>query len=54
MAVRNQVGFKRGDLMEWLDHEVRRRGGEREVEALVDEMMLEEQLADLRKKRGVS
>ena len=44
----------RNKAMEWLDQEVRRRGGEREVEALVNEMMLEEQLADLRKKRGIS
>ena|SRR5579872_5967395 len=54
MAVRNQAGSRRGEFMEWLDHEVARRGGEREVEALVNEMMLEEQLADLRKKRGLS
>src|SRR5271166_2740161 len=45
---------KKGEFMEWLRQEVKRRGGEEEVAALVDEMMLEEQLADLRRKRGIS
>jgi len=40
--------------MEWLQQEVKGRGGEKEVAALVDEMMLEDQLANLRKKPGIS
>jgi DNA-binding XRE family transcriptional regulator len=45
---------KKDEFMGWLREEVRRRGGEEEVAALLDEMMLEDQLAALRKKRGVS
>jgi DNA-binding XRE family transcriptional regulator len=45
---------KRDEFMEWLREEVKRRGGENEVAALLDEMMLEDQLAALRKKRGIS
>ncbi len=45
---------KKGEFMEWLRTEVKRRGGEKEVAALLDEMMLEDQLADLRRKRGIS
>lgn len=40
--------------MEWLDEETRRRGLEREVEVLFNEMMLEQKLAQLRRKRGIS
>jgi transcriptional regulator with XRE-family HTH domain len=40
--------------MEWLDREISRRDREKDVAALVDEMMVEEQLADLRRKRGIS
>jgi len=40
--------------MTWLDGEVRRRGRERQVAALLDEMQVEEQLAELRRKRGIS
>ncbi len=42
------------DFIEWLDREVGRRGREKEVEALLNEMMVEEQLADLRRERGIS
>jgi DNA-binding XRE family transcriptional regulator len=45
---------KKDEFMGWLREEVKRRGGEEEVAALLDEMMLEDQLAALRKKRGVS
>ncbi|MGH7813589.1 MAG: helix-turn-helix domain-containing protein [Candidatus Binataceae bacterium] len=40
--------------MDWLDTEIGRRGREPEVAALVEEMMVEEQLADLRRIRGIS
>jgi transcriptional regulator with XRE-family HTH domain len=42
------------DLMEWLDEETKRRGLESEVEVLFNEMMLEQKLAQLRRKRGIS
>lgn len=42
------------NLMEWLDGEVERRGREKEVAALFNEMMVQEQLADLRRKRRIS
>ena len=45
---------KKGEFMDWLRSEVRRRGGEEKVAALVKQMMLEDQLADLRRKRGMS
>jgi DNA-binding XRE family transcriptional regulator len=45
---------KKDEFMEWLQEEVKRRGGEKEVATLLDEMMLEDQLAALRKKRGIS
>ena len=40
--------------MEWLDEETKRRGLESEVEVLFNEMMLEQKLAQLRRKRGIS
>ncbi len=42
------------NFMGWLDREVSRRGREKEVAAQLSEMMVEEQLADLRRKRGLS
>jgi len=39
MAIRKQ------EFMEWLDGEIARRGREQEVAALIDEMLVEEQLA---------
>jgi DNA-binding XRE family transcriptional regulator len=45
---------KRGEFMDWLRKEVRNRGGEERVAAMVQELMLEDQLADLRRRRGVS
>jgi transcriptional regulator with XRE-family HTH domain len=42
------------DFMGWLDREIDRRGREKEVAAQLNEMMVEEQLADLRRKRGLS
>jgi ribosome-binding protein aMBF1 (putative translation factor) len=45
---------RRADFMDWLDREISHRGREKEVAALVDQMMVEEQLADLRRKRGIS
>jgi DNA-binding XRE family transcriptional regulator len=42
------------DFTGWLDREIDRRGHKQEVAALVDEMMVEEQLADLRRRRGIS
>jgi predicted XRE-type DNA-binding protein len=38
----------------WLDREITRRGREKEVAAVLSEMRVEEQLADLRRKRGIS
>jgi predicted XRE-type DNA-binding protein len=45
---------QKGQFMDWLRAEVRRRGGEEKVAALVKQMMLEDQLANLRRKRGIS
>jgi transcriptional regulator with XRE-family HTH domain len=42
------------DFMRWLDREIGRRGREKEVAAQLNEMMVEEQLANLRRKRGLS
>jgi transcriptional regulator with XRE-family HTH domain len=42
------------DFMEWLDQETKRRGLENEVEQRFNELMLEQQLAQLRRKRGIS
>ena len=42
------------NFIEWLDGEVERRGREKEVAALLNEMLVEEQLADLRRKRRIS
>jgi len=44
----------KNDLMGWLDREVSRRGRQKEVAALLNEMMVQEQLADLRRKRRIS
>lgn len=48
------MGSGRPNLMKWLDREIARRGREKEVAALLNEMMVEEQLAELRRARGVS
>lgn len=40
--------------MDWLRAEARRRGLEKEVAIRFNELMLEQQLADLRRKRGIS
>jgi predicted transcriptional regulator len=45
---------RKKEFMEWLDGEIERHGREREVAALMDEMLVEEQLAALRRKRGMS
>jgi DNA-binding XRE family transcriptional regulator len=42
------------DFMEWLDQETKRRGLEKEVEQRFNEIMLEQQLAQLRRRRGIS
>jgi ribosome-binding protein aMBF1 (putative translation factor) len=41
-------------VMKWLDNEIVRRGRNSEVVELLDEMRIEQQLADLRRKRGIS
>ena len=41
-------------FMGWLDREISRRGREKEVAALLNEMRVEEQLTELRRKRGIS
>ena len=45
---------KKGEFMDWLRNEVRKRDGEEKVAALVQDMMLEDQLAQLRRNRGIS
>ena len=50
----NKMAKRKKEFMAWLDGEIERRGREREVAALVDEMLVEEQLAELRRKRGIS
>jgi transcriptional regulator with XRE-family HTH domain len=42
------------DFMNWLNDEVSRRGREEAVAALLQEMRIEEQLADLRRRRGMT
>jgi DNA-binding XRE family transcriptional regulator len=42
------------DFMRWLDEETDRRGRDKEVAALFNEMMVEQQLADLRRSRRIS
>jgi DNA-binding Xre family transcriptional regulator len=45
----------KSDFMDWLDRETARRGiDEKEIAALVDQMMVEDQLTALRLKRGIS
>ena len=45
----------KGDFMSWLKRETVRRGiDEKEIAALVDQMMVEDQLTELRRKRGIS
>jgi DNA-binding Xre family transcriptional regulator len=45
----------KNDFMDWLDRETARRGiDEKEIAALVDQMMVEDQLTALRLKRGIS
>ena len=44
----------KNEVLEWLDQEATRRGRTKEVEQLFKEMMVEEQLASLRRKRGIS
>lgn len=44
----------RQGFMDWLDRETRRRGLQREVDARFEELMVEQQLADLRRRRGIS
>jgi predicted XRE-type DNA-binding protein len=45
----------KGDFMGWLHRETARRGiDEKEIAALVDQMMVEDQLTALRLKRGIS
>ncbi len=42
------------EFLAWLDQQIDRRGRAQQGAALMDEMMVEEQLADLRRKRGIS
>jgi phage shock protein A len=44
----------KNETLAWLDREAKRRGRVKEVEELFREMMVEEQLAELRRKRGIS
>jgi len=44
----------KSDFIGWLDREIDHRGRKKEVAALLSEMMVEEQLADLRRKRRLS
>jgi DNA-binding XRE family transcriptional regulator len=45
---------KDGDIMEWIHAETKRRGLEKEVAIRLNELLLEHQLGDLRRKRGIS
>jgi|SRR5271155_4579256 transcriptional regulator with XRE-family HTH domain len=45
---------KKPEIMDWVHAETRRRGLENEVEQRFNELMLEQQLAQLRRKRGIS
>ena len=49
-----QMTHRKANFVKWLDREVDRRGREKEVTALFNEMMVEEQLAELRRKRKIS
>lgn len=48
------MGKGKEDFVGWLAGETVRRGREKEVAALFNEMMVEQQLADLRRKRRIS
>lgn len=52
--VAGEADARKKEFMEWLDGEIERRRREREVAALVNEMMVEEQLGELRRKREIS
>ena len=45
---------RKADVIKWVRAETRRRGLEEEVAIRLNELVLEEQLANLRRKRGVS
>src|SRR5271168_2208213 len=45
---------KKPEIMDWVHAETRRRGLENEVAIRFNELMLEQQLAQLRRKRGIS
>jgi DNA-binding XRE family transcriptional regulator len=45
---------KRVDVMDWVHAETKRRGLDREVAIRLSELLLEHQLGDLRRKRGIS
>jgi transcriptional regulator with XRE-family HTH domain len=44
----------KNEVLAWLDREAQRRGRSKEVDQLFSEMMVEEQLAGLRRKKGIS
>ena len=46
--------MSKNEVLAWLDWEARRRGRSKEVDQLFREMMVEEQLAGLRRKKGIS
>jgi DNA-binding XRE family transcriptional regulator len=45
---------KKMEIMDWVHAETERRGLEKEVALRFNELMLEQQLAQLRRKRGIS
>jgi DNA-binding XRE family transcriptional regulator len=45
---------KKVDAMDWVHAETKRRGLEKQVAIRLNELLLEHQLADLRRKRGIS
>ena len=44
----------KNEVLSWLDREARRRGRAKEVDELFRELMVEEQLTALRRKKGIS
>ncbi len=53
MKLKNSPQKHRG-VMDWVQAETKRRGLEKEVAIRLNEMLLEHQLGDLRRKRGIS
>jgi hypothetical protein len=48
------MASEKADFIEWLDEETAKRGRREAVAALLEQMRVEEQLAHLRRRRGLT